>query len=316
MKRFLLAMALVVVGVSVSSNVFAHRDHQNQASSDDIICKMVHPWPFNHGEPPVDSDGDGVFDKMDKCPGTPRGATVDANGCPTDTDGDGVVDGLDRCPNSPAGAMVDGSGCPKDSDSDGVFDGIDKCPDTPRGALVDATGCHKDTDGDGVADGIDQCPDTNPEWAVDSKGCPIPVSEVMQQFIDEKSVSVPIQFDSGKDTIKPESEEYLHRVGKVLADWPAAKVEIGGHTDAQGAEKFNETLSAKRADAVKKWLTSNYPAIQGGNLSTRGYGESTPIAPNDTPEGMAQNRRVTFTLMNAAELGKDIETKRYKKRGE
>ena len=173
-----------------------------------------------------------------------------------------------------------------------------------------------DADGDGVADGIDQCPDTNVEWAVDDKGCPIPVSEYYQQFIDEKSVSVPIQFDSGKATIKAESEDYLRRVGAVLADWPAAKVEIGGHTDSQGAEKFNETLSKSRADAVKKWLTTNYPAIIGDNLSTKGYGEGKPIASNDTPEGMAQNRRVTFQLMNASELGKDVETKRYKKRGE
>lgn len=58
-----------------------------------------------------DSDGDGVTDDKDRCPGTPRGAPVDANGCPLDTDGDGVPDYLDVCPGTPAGAKVDDKGC-------------------------------------------------------------------------------------------------------------------------------------------------------------------------------------------------------------
>src|SRR5262249_61651 len=147
---------------------------------------------------------------------------------------------------------------------------------------VDATGCPMDSDKDGVYDGIDQCPSTDPQWAVDNKGCPIPVSETYQQFLDAKSVSTPIQFESAKAPIKPESEDILHKVGDVLNDWPAAKVEIGGHTDSQGSDKFNKTLSQKRAESVKSWLTSHYPKINGGNLSTKGYGESDPIADNKT----------------------------------
>jgi len=60
---------------------------------------------------------------------------------PGDSDGDGVTDDKDRCPNTPRGAIVDANGCPLDSDGDGVYDGIDKCPDTPRGTPVDKTGC-------------------------------------------------------------------------------------------------------------------------------------------------------------------------------
>jgi outer membrane protein OmpA-like peptidoglycan-associated protein len=120
-----------------------------------------------------DTDQDGVPDKNDACPGTPRGAVVDARGCPIDSDRDGVYDGLDACPNTVEHAEVDARGCPKDSDGDGVYDGIDKCPGTPVGARVDATGCPVDSDKDGVPDGIDQCPNTPAGATVDATGCPL-----------------------------------------------------------------------------------------------------------------------------------------------
>jgi len=122
---------------------------------------------------PVDSDGDGIPDGIDRCPGTPLGAVVDATGCPIDSDGDGVPDGLDKCPDTPHGALVDPNGCPKDSDGDGIPDGLDHCPYTPRGAAVDAVGCPGDEDGDGVLDGLDRCPHTPPGTPVDSVGCPV-----------------------------------------------------------------------------------------------------------------------------------------------
>src|SRR2546429_99415 len=127
---------------------------------------------------PVDSDADGVPDGIDQCPGTPAGAHVDAKGCPVDSDGDGVPDGVDQCPNTPPGVAVDAAGCPLDSDKDGVPDGIDKCPNTPAGATVDASGCPLDTDLDGVPDGIDQCPNTPAGTKVDAVGCPLPVEAV------------------------------------------------------------------------------------------------------------------------------------------
>jgi len=90
---------------------------------------------------PGDSDGDGVTDDLDQCPGTPKGAVVDTKGCPLDTDGDGVYDGLDQCPGTPKGAKVDAKGCPVDTDGDGVYDYRDQCPGTPKGARVDERGC-------------------------------------------------------------------------------------------------------------------------------------------------------------------------------
>lgn len=88
-----------------------------------------------------DADGDGVNDNLDKCPGTPAGTAVDANGCELDSDGDGVVDRLDKCPGTPAGAKVDANGCELDGDRDGVVDRIDQCPNTPAGDKVDEVGC-------------------------------------------------------------------------------------------------------------------------------------------------------------------------------
>jgi len=125
------------------------------------------------GEPP-DSDGDHVPDKKDKCPGTPKGAYVDADGCPKDSDKDGVPDGIDKCASTPAGYKVDATGCPADSDGDGVADAEDKCPGTPKEAKVDTKGCPvEDADGDGVWDKIDRCPETPKGAKVDPVGCPM-----------------------------------------------------------------------------------------------------------------------------------------------
>jgi outer membrane beta-barrel protein len=128
-------------------------------------------WTFGGGPPP-DEDGDGVPDRRDRCPGTPRGAIVDEEGCGIDSDGDGVFNGIDECPDTPAGYTVDGRGCPLDSDSDGVNDAIDECPNTPRGATVDEHGCPSDDDKDGVFNGIDKCPDTPEGATVNAEGCP------------------------------------------------------------------------------------------------------------------------------------------------
>ncbi len=88
-----------------------------------------------------DSDGDGVLDSKDQCPGTPQGVSVDERGCAIDSDGDGVIDAKDECPGTPQGVAVDSKGCPLDSDGDGVIDAKDECPGTPQGVQVDEKGC-------------------------------------------------------------------------------------------------------------------------------------------------------------------------------
>ncbi|TXH03485.1 MAG: hypothetical protein E6R07_11535 [Nevskiaceae bacterium] len=131
---------------------------------------------YKFGADPLDEDGDGVPDSLDKCPHTPHGVQVDANGCPPDSDHDGVPDYLDKCPNTPAGAPVDANGCPLDSDHDGVPDYLDKCPNTARGVAVGPDGCPLppvDSDGDGVPDNLDKCPNTPRGQKVGPDGCPL-----------------------------------------------------------------------------------------------------------------------------------------------
>ncbi|MDF1879388.1 OmpA family protein [Sulfurimonas sp. SAG-AH-194-C20] len=89
----------------------------------------------------IDSDRDGVFDRVDKCPASPRGYSVDKDGCSIDSDRDGVLDYKDKCPKTPKGVKVTPEGCPMDSDKDGVYDYLDKCPQTPLGLQVDKNGC-------------------------------------------------------------------------------------------------------------------------------------------------------------------------------
>lgn len=87
----------------------------------------------------MDSDGDGVVDSRDRCPGTPAGVPVNEEGC-ADSDGDGVIDTRDLCPGTPPGTPVDANGC-SDIDGDGISDRIDSCPSSPAGQAVMSNGC-------------------------------------------------------------------------------------------------------------------------------------------------------------------------------
>lgn len=116
-----------------------------------------------------------------------------------------------------------------------------------------------------------------------------------KKFTDAKIITHGINFDYNKATIKPESMGTLNAIVQILKDNPAIKFEIGGHTDSDGDAAYNLTLSQQRADAVKGELVKM--GIDGGRLSTKGYGETKPIADNTTPEGKANNRRVEFVKL-------------------
>lgn len=270
---------------------------------------------FAFGKCSKDSDLDGVLDKQDVCPDTPAGVMVDDAGCPLDTDGDGVFDGLDKCDATPAGAQVDFSGCPLDCDNDGVYDGLDKCADTPAGAVVDAVGCPLDSDGDGVFDGLDQCADTAANLQVDVHGCPIAVTATEIELLDTGMITTSqIVFKSGSAELDLADTHILDEIGQTLVPWPALQMEIGGHTDSQGSETFNQALSEQRAQAVLDYLSANFPEIAAGQYTVKGYGEAQPVADNDTAEGRALNRRVEFKVLNTETLKKEIESRKLLER--
>jgi len=100
-----------------------------------------------------------------------------------------------------------------------------------------------------------------------------------------------IHFDIDKATIKPESKPVLDEIAALLKSEPALRVEISGHTDSTGASDHNMTLSKQRADAVVGALGKDY-GIAAARMSAAGYGDTRPVAGNDTPDGRTENRRV------------------------
>jgi len=239
--------------------------------------------------PATDSDGDSVPDLRDKCPDTPKGAKVDAHGCPKDSDGDGVADGLDRCPDTPRGVNVNADGCTADTDGDGVTDDKDRCPDTPRGVKVNADGCTPDTDGDGVTDDKDRCPDTPRGTKVDARGCPekrepTPAPSATPLVLEG------VNFETSSARLTPASQPVLDKVADSLRAHPDVRIEIAGYTDSTGSTGLNNRLSKARADSVRDYLASK--GVSASRMETQGHGSSRPIADNGTAAGRAANRRV------------------------
>ncbi len=118
-----------------------------------------------------DDDKDGVINSLDQCLSTIEIARVDVTGCAFDSDKDGVPDHADQCFATKKDEMVNSKGCELDSDRDGVINRFDRCLDTKRSAHVDKRGCELDFDGDGVANSRDACRNTIKGAEVDFKGC-------------------------------------------------------------------------------------------------------------------------------------------------
>jgi len=105
-----------------------------------------------------------------------------------------------------------------------------------------------------------------------------------------------IYFDVGSATLKPESYGVLDGVVETLLDNPDATVRIAGHTDSDGSESFNQTLSEQRAQSVFTYLVNH--GVSARRLSTIGYGETAPVVPNTSSANKAQNRRIEFTVLS------------------
>lgn len=105
-----------------------------------------------------------------------------------------------------------------------------------------------------------------------------------------------ILFDVNSDRIRPESTPTLEEIGKMLVEHPDLRIAIEGHTDSDGDDAHNQQLSERRAAAVRRSLISTY-GVDAGRLESAGYGETQPVAGNETPEGRQQNRRVELVVL-------------------
>lgn len=277
----------------------------------------------------ADMDGDGIADKLDKCPEIAGLETLE--GCP-DADGDGIADHLDRCPDKAGNETL--KGCP-DSDGDNLADIDDECPDTP--GLAELKGCpdkdgdgiadHKDdcpevagpaqlkgcpdSDGDGIADNRDDCPEVHGIPAF--KGCPDTDGDGVVDHLDEcpnekgltnnngcpmveqaiealEFNSQNVFFDISSSTIRPISFANLDEIVKIMKDYPDTKFSVYGYTDNTGPKDFNLQLSKDRANSVATYFKGK--GISSNRLTVDGFGINNPIDTNDTPEGRAKNRRV------------------------
>jgi len=256
---------------------------------------------YNIKEREKDTDKDGVFDKDDECPKTP--GLVDLNGCP-DRDKDGVKDKDDECPDFPGLAKNDG--CP-DRDSDGIVDKYDRCPDIP--GVPELNGC-PDSDGDGLQDELDKCPYV--KGSLRNMGCPDTL-----KIIDQDTVTVVVTIPAFIDTITEVTweniplwadrvhfefnEHYLDENSKIILNKVAEflktnpntnkNIQINGHADERGTEKYNIKLSKRRAESVYKYLVKK--GVSKTRLATHGLGESKKVSGSHE-----KNRRVEFIVID------------------
>jgi OmpA-OmpF porin, OOP family len=149
-------------------------------------------------------------------------------------------------------AATTAAAAPLDSDGDGVPDDKDQCPGTPKGAHVDARGC----------------------WEIEG-----------------------LKFATGSAEIEPAAARRLEAdVVPVLKRNPEVRVRIDGHTDSRGNAASNQKLSERRAESVRNFLVKH--GIKASRLEARGFGETQPIAPNDTAENLLKNRRTELTVIS------------------
>ena len=142
-----------------------------------------------------------------------------------------------------------------------------------------------DRDADGIPDAQDQCPDTVSGAKVEADGC-VRKAQV---------VTLPnIEFAYEKADLTEAGRETLGQVVRFMNDQPELMLDVWGHTDSKGAELYNLRLSQRRAAAVMKFLVEQ--GIAESRLKSAGFGESRPLADNETEEGRERNRRVELNI--------------------
>jgi len=235
---------------------------------------------------PVDTDGDGITDDVDKCPTVAGLAKY--NGCPIpDTDGDGINDEQDKCPTQAGLAKY--NGCPiPDTDGDGINDEEDKCP--TQAGPKDRMGCPvTDRDNDGIDDDHDKCPDIAGTQA--NNGCPDVPANVSKSV---GMIGPNVSFGANTAKLNTRSNASLDKLVAIMNDNPGLKVKIEAHTSNAGDATKNQTLSENRANAVKDYLVCK--GISADRITAEGFGGTQPIADNTTAAGRTKNNRVEIRM--------------------
>jgi outer membrane protein OmpA-like peptidoglycan-associated protein len=164
-----------------------------------------------------------------------------------------------------------------------------------------------DSDGDGVTDDRDQCPGTPPGTQVNEVGCPLPpppppckTPEVGERIdlsgcgTGDTIVLRGVNFDFDKASLTANAKVILDGVADSLIAQPQIQIELGGHTDSKGSDEYNQSLSDRRAASVVDYLVGR--GIDAGRMTSHGYGETQPVADNETDEGREINRRVELKI--------------------
>jgi outer membrane protein OmpA-like peptidoglycan-associated protein len=274
-----------------------HGDADGDGVSDNVDKCPKQPGPkANGGCPYGDADGDGIADDKDKCP--KEAGPAENGGCPFgDADGDGVKDADDKCPKD--AGPPENDGCPwGDTDGDGVKDNLDKCP--KEKGPKENNGCPwGDRDGDGIKDNEDKCPDkAGPPDSGQGKGCPRKF-KLVKINREKKIIEIKqkIHFATARARIMPDSFGLMNQVAQAIREsTDIKKVRIEGHTDSRGSDAYNQKLSERRANAVKKYLLRK--KVPADRLEAVGRGETKPVAPNSTAKGREANRRVEFIIVD------------------
>jgi OmpA-OmpF porin, OOP family len=263
-KRTVLCVLLLLAAASAHAFPPANSPHWDPKAP-------CYRWPA------VDYDADGIFDRLDRCPGTPKGCTVNEMGCETDADGDGVCDGVDRCPNTAAGTAVDAEGCAdiqKTSMSTRAPEAPPKAIETPPAA---------------------------------KPAPPKAVSDMERKLISTGTIRLEnIYFETNSARLLPESEASLNEAGEVLEKFRDLRIEVEGHTDTRGAAPHNLRLSQARAETVRAYLLDRYH-LAGDHFVARGYGETRPETRERNDEELLRNRRVVLRVTNPEVLPRGVE---------
>lgn len=180
---------------------------------------------------------------------------------------------------------------PADSDKDGVIDDLDICPGTAARTAVDEKGCPvvTDKDGDGVMDALDVCPETPAGTKVDGQGCPVVV-------LPAPALTFYLEYLPNATEVSPAFAAEMQAMADFVKANPGQRFVIEGHTDSVGNDAENMKLSLRRAEKIKSYLVEKM-GVAAELLEARGFGESNPVADNNTQAGRQQNRRVVVIAL-------------------